>query len=190
MLLIHRYLGFALSVLFVVWFVSGFVMMYVSYPTMMQHQRLQQLPPAILRQCRLSPQQAVERAGRADTVKSIRLGMLLDRPIYRIVTQKNSHKAVFADTGDTLGRVDTVLGSQIACAFVGYASQPVSVETLTQIDQWMAAHRSQGYLPEVHRFVMNDPADTYLYVSVHTGEVVQMLDKWQRFWAWLGPIPH
>ena len=188
--IIHRYLGFGLSLLFVVWFLSGFVMMYASYPTMKQHQRLQQLPTLNLSQYRILPSEAVQRAGITDTVKTIRLGMLLNRPIYRIVTQQNKHRAVFADTGDLLPRVDTALGSRIARAFVNNTSQPQSVETLTQIDQWMAAHRSQGYLPEVHRFVMNDPAQTYVYVSVYTGEVVQMVNRQQRFWAWLGAIPH
>lgn len=190
MLLIHRYLGFALSVLFVLWFLSGFVMMYADYPTMKQHQRLQHLFPVNLKPCQLGPQQAMQRAGITDTLKTVRLGMLLDRPIYRVVTRKNEHKAIFADTGDTLARVDTLLGSQLARSFMRNTSRPISVETLTQIDQWMAAHRSQGYLPNVHRFVMNDPAGTYLYVSVYTGEVVQMLTRSQRFWAWLGPIPH
>ena len=190
MFLLHRYLGFVLSLLFVVWFLSGFVMMYASYPTMKQHRRLQQLPTLDLSHCRIRPQDAVQRAGITDTVKTIRLGMLLNRPVYRIVTQQNKHLAIFADTGDLLPRVDTALGSRIARAFVNNTSQPQSVETLTQIDQWMAAHRSQGYLPEVHRFVMNDPARTYLYVSVYTGEVVQMVDAQQRFWAWLGAIPH
>lgn len=190
MRLIHRYLGFALSLLFVVWFVSGFVMLYAGYPTLKHHQRLQQLPPANLSQCQLNPQQALQHAGLTDSIKTIRLGMLLDRPIYRLVTQSNGHKAVFADTGDTLSRVDTALGSRIARAFVHNGSPIASVETLTQIDQWMAAHRSQGYLPQVHRFVLDDADQTYVYVSVYTGEVVQLINARQRFWAWLGPIPH
>ena len=190
MLIVHRYLGFALSLLFVMWFLSGFVMMYEGYPTMKQHQRLQQLPTVNLSQCRISPQEAVQRAGTSDTVKTILLGMLLDRPIYRIVTQKNKHLAVFADDGEVLPRVNTAQASRIAQAFVRNGSQPKSVETLDRIDQWMAAHRSQGYLPDVHRFMMNDPAETYVYVSVHTGEVVQMVNERQRFWAWLGAIPH
>jgi uncharacterized membrane protein YedE/YeeE len=165
-------------------------MMYAGYPTMKHHQRLQQLPTATLSRCQISPQQAVQRAGITDSIKTIRLGMLLDRPIYRLVTQSNQHKAVFADTGDTLSRVNTELGGRIARAFVRNRSQIASVETLTQIDQWMAAHRSQGYLPQVHRFVMDDPDKTYVYVSVYTGEVVEMVDARQRFWAWLGPIPH
>ena len=116
MLLIHRYLGFGLSLLFVVWFLSGFVMMYASYPTMKQHQRLQQLPTLNLSQCRILPDEAVQRAGITDTLKTIRLGMLLNRPIYRMVTQQNKHLAIFADTGDRLPRVDTALGSRIALA--------------------------------------------------------------------------
>ncbi|ACU60600.1 PepSY-associated TM helix domain protein [Chitinophaga pinensis DSM 2588] len=189
-LLLHRYLGFVLSLLFVIWFISGFVMMYVSYPTMKYHQRLQQLPAVNMDQCHLSAKQAITAAQLTDTVTIIRLGMLLNRPIYRIVTQKNKHLAVFADNGELLPEVDTALASQIAQAFVGGRSRPASVEKLTQIDQWMAAHRSQGYLPQVYRFKMDDLEKTYVYVSIYTGEVVQMLNARQRFLAWLGPVPH
>lgn len=189
-LLLHRYLGFVLSLLFVVWFLSGFVMMYVSYPTMKHHQRLQKLPPVNMEQCHLSARQAITAAHLTDTVTTIRLGMLLNRPIYRIVTQQNKHLAVFADNGALLNELDTALASQIAQAFIGNSSRPAAVEKLTEIDQWMAAHRYQGYLPEVYRFKMDDKENTYVYVSIYTGEVVQMLNARQRFLAWLGPIPH
>ncbi|MES2732513.1 MAG: hypothetical protein V4714_12220, partial [Bacteroidota bacterium] len=190
LLLIHRYLGFGLSVLFVVWFLSGFVMMYTSYPTMEQHQRLQQLPVIDFSHAQLSPSEAVLKVGITDTLKTVRLGMLLNRPVYRIIPKHQKPAVVFADNGEVLSPVDTTLAKQIAGAFVKNSSQPAKVETLTEIDQWMAAHKSQGYLPLVHRLEMNDAAKTYLYVSVHTGEVVQMVNAEQRFWAWLGPIPH
>lgn len=177
-LLIHRYLGFALSLLFVVWFLSGMMMMYVTYPTMKYEQRLQQLPVVNLAQCHLIPPQIRD-------AKRVRLGMLLDRPVYRIDQQ-----VIFADNGDTLSQVDTALAIQIAEAFVHHASHPGSVAVLTEIDQWMAAYRSQGYLPEVYRFKMDDAAGTYVYVSRHTAEVVQMVTARQRLLAWLGPIPH
>ncbi|CAG5075001.1 hypothetical protein DYBT9623_05538 [Dyadobacter sp. CECT 9623] len=50
-LVVHRYLGFALSLLFVIWFISGFAMMYVRYPTMRQHEKLQNLSPLDLSSC-------------------------------------------------------------------------------------------------------------------------------------------
>jgi hypothetical protein len=107
-LLTHRYLGLSLSLLFVMWFVSGFVMMYVQFPTMKHHQRLQQLPLIDLGNCRVSPQQAIQQAGIKDTLKSIRLGMLLNRPVYRVVTRHNEHITIFADSGRVLGYTDTV----------------------------------------------------------------------------------
>jgi hypothetical protein len=164
--------------MFVVWFLSGMMMMYVSYPTMKYEQRLQQLPVLNLTQCHIIPPQIQD-------AKRVRLGMLLDRPVYRIDQQ-----VIFADNGDTLPPIDTALASQIAEAFVNHESRPKSVAVLTEIDQWMAAYRSQGYLPEVYRFKMDDAAGTYLYVSKHTGEVVQLVNARQRLLAWLGPIPH
>ncbi|WP_212001882.1 PepSY domain-containing protein [Chitinophaga sp. HK235] len=189
-LLLHRYLGFVLSLMFVVWFLSGFVMMYAGYPTMKPDQRLKQLPPVNMEACHLTPQQVLNVAGITDSIVTIRMGMLLARPVYRIVTQQKRHIAIFADNGAVIDKIDVASGSRLARAFVHDASRPQAVDTLWQIDQWMAAYRYQGYLPEVYRFKMNDPAATYVYVSFHTGEVVQMVNARQRFWAWLGPIPH
>jgi len=189
-LVIHRYLGFVMSLLFVIWFLSGFVMMYAGYPTMKYHTRLQQLPAADLSTCRVSPDSAVRLAHIEGPIKTFRLGMLLGRPVYRMATEKNQHHVVYADNGQVLDTVTEAMATTIARAFVNNTSTPVTVEVLTQIDQWMAAHRSQGYLPHVYRFTMDDAAKTYVYVTVQTGEVVQMVTAHQRFWAWLGPIPH
>lgn len=175
-LLLHRYLGFALSLMFVVWFLSGMMMLYVTYPTMKYEQRLQHLPLLRLDQCHIIPSQIKD-------ARRVRLGMLLDRPVYRIDQQ-----VIYADNGEPLQKVDTVLAGQVAMAFAH--SKPVSVEVLHEIDQWMAAHRSQGYLPDVYRFKMDDADGSYVYVSMHTAEVVQMVSARQRLLAWLGPIPH
>lgn len=189
-MLLHRYTGFVLSLLFLVWFLSGFMMMYVSYPTMKYQQRLQHVKPVDISKCVRSPQQALDAAGITDTITTMRLGMLLDRPIYRVVTKQHKHIAVFADNGEVLEKVDTLLAARIVQAFISDDSHPLAISKLTEIDQWMAAHRSQGYLPEVYCFEMDDAAKTYVYVAIQTGEVVQMLTAKQRFLAWLGPIPH
>jgi hypothetical protein len=188
-LLIHRYLGLALSLLFVIWFLSGFAMMYVRYPTMRQHERLQNLPAADFTTCRLSLAGALEKAGITDTFRLVRLGMMLNRPVYRLTTIKGEYKAVFADNGDLFTTTDTTLAVSLASTF-GEESKPEKLETLTEIDQWMAAARSQGYSTPVHRLKMNDGKGTYIYVSTQTGEVVQRVNAQQRFLAWLGPIPH
>lgn len=188
-LLVHRYLGFALSLLFVVWFLSGFAMMYVKYPTMRYHERLQHLPAPDFSKANLTIAQALDSAGIKDTLRSIRLGMLLDRPVYRLTTTKGTYQAVFADDGALFEGVDSALAAQLAVRFIRGRSIE-RVELLTEIDQWMAAARSQGYSTPVYRVHMADRARTYVYVAAQTGEVVQMLNARQRFLAWLGPIPH
>jgi hypothetical protein len=190
LIILHRYLGLALSILFVVWFLSGFAMMYVKYPTMRPHERMQNLPPVNLTNANLTLPQALSKAGITDTLRLVRLGMMLDRPVYRITTFWGKYYAVFADNGEKFTGTDTLLAGQLAVAFLKNKAQPAKLDTLHQIDQWMAAHQYQGYMPPAYRFEMNDAAKTYLYVSLQTGEVVQMVTAKQRFLAWLGPIPH
>ena len=189
-LLIHRYLGLALSLLFVIWFLSGFAMMYVKYPTMNHHEKLQNLPVVDLTNCKLNLPEALKKAGINDTLRTIRLSMMLNRPVYRLVTIKGDYKAVFADNGELFSYTDTVLAKKLAVSFVKNKIQPEKLETLTEIDQWMAGARSQGYSTPVHRLKMNDAEKTFIYVSTQTGEVVQQVNARQRFLAWLGPIPH
>jgi uncharacterized iron-regulated membrane protein len=189
-LLVHRYLGFALSLLFVIWFLSGFAMMYVKYPTMRQNEKLQNLPVVDLSQTKFTLQQALQKANITDTLRAARIGMLLERPVYRITTVQNKNLAIYADNGELLAPTDTLLARKLTIAFVKNRYQPEKLETLTEIDQWMAGARPMGYQPPVYRFIMNDPEKTYIYVSIQTGEVVQMVNAKQRFLAWLGPIPH
>jgi len=189
-LLIHRYLGLALSLLFVIWFLSGFAMMYVKYPTMSQHEKLRNLPVANFANCKLNLPEALKKANISDTLRTVRLGMMLDRPVYRLVTSRGEYRAIFADNGELFNYTDTILAKKLAVAFVKNKSQPEKLETLFEIDQWMAGARSQGYSTPVHRLKMNDAEKTFIYVSTQTGEVVQQVNARQRFLAWLGPIPH
>jgi len=188
-LLVHRYLGFALSLLFVVWFLSGFAMMYVRYPTMRQHEKLQHLQPVNLQACKLNLKEALTVAGVKDTLRTVRLGMMLNRPVYRLTTTKGEYKAVFADNGALFSGTDSLLAVQLASTF-GSHKKVEKTKVLTEIDQWMAAARSQGYTTPVYRMWMAGDDGTYLYVATHTGEVVQRVNTSERFLAWLGPIPH
>ena len=44
LIFVHRWLGVALSVIFTIWFLSGIVMMYWSYPEISAGDRLQRAP--------------------------------------------------------------------------------------------------------------------------------------------------
>lgn len=58
-LLIHRYVGIVTCVLFTMWFGSGMVMMYVSFPQLTAVERFNALPPLDLRTAHVLPAQAL-----------------------------------------------------------------------------------------------------------------------------------
>jgi hypothetical protein len=141
----HRWLGIAGCLLFLAWFVSGIVMMYVRMPAVTQAER---------------------RAG-VGSALGVELAMLGDRPVYRFSGSQAA--TVFADRGDLLADVGVDMALARASEWAGPAVAPRYDALLTTPDQWTLQTRQ--HLP-LHRIALDDAADSYLYVSSRTGEVV------------------
>ena len=63
-ILSHRYLGIALSLIFVVWFASGITMMWWGgMPRLTADERLERLPALDLTKIKLAPSDVEERVG-------------------------------------------------------------------------------------------------------------------------------
>jgi uncharacterized iron-regulated membrane protein len=56
-------------------------------------------------------------------------------------------------------------------------------------DQWTVPEQFAPYRP-LHKLWLDDAAGTQVYVSSQTGEVVHATTRQQRFWNWLGSVPH
>ena len=183
-ILVHRYLGIPLGVLFVVWFASGIVMMYTGdMPRLTAELRLERLPPMDFDRIELAPAAAARRAYLSPTPRRASLLTVMDRPAYRF-----DGVTVFADTGERLDEVGPAAAAAVASRFSGVSADAVQyVGTLTEPDQWTLVERSR--LP-LHRLVIDDEAGTELYVSPRTAEVVMLTTRRSRALAWLGAIPH
>ncbi len=184
LILIHRYLGIPLSVLFVVWFASGIVMMYTGdMPRLTPELRLERLPALDLDRIALAPAAAARRAHLSPTPRRASLLTVTDRPAYRF-----DGVTVFADTGERLDPVGPTAAAAVASRFTGRALDAVDYAgTLTQPDQWTLVER--GRLP-LHKLLVDDAAGTELYVSPRTAEVVMVTTRRSRALAWIGAIPH
>ena len=184
LILLHRYLGIPLGVLFVVWFASGIVMMYTGdMPRLTPERQLERRPPLDLAEVALSPAAAARRALLAPAPRRALLLTVLDRPAYRF-----DGVTVFADTGERLGKVGPAAAVRVASRFAGLPLDAVEhVRTLDEPDQWTLVER--GRLP-LHQLRVADAAGTVLYVSPRTGEVVLETNRRSRALAWLGAIPH
>src|SRR6059036_977182 len=98
-ILVHRYLGIALSLLFVMWFVSGIAMIFArGMPGLTADVRLQHLPNLNLAAVKLAPSEALDKALLDRPPARAMLLTIMDRPAYRFGGRDSV--TVFADTGD------------------------------------------------------------------------------------------
>lgn len=195
----HRWLGVGGCLLFVMWFLSGLVMMYVGFPALTEDERLAGLSPLELDATTLGPTAALAAlpaAARERPPRQLLLEMLSAGPqagpVWRIVDGQGQRHVVSARSGQTLAPVDAGTAAAIAAAFVGSATEGSAsvrfVETLER-DQWTVPNGLNGLRP-FHRIAVGDPAATELYVSAVSGEVVRDTTRHERFWNWLGAVPH
>src|SRR5215813_7021080 len=99
LIVVHRWLGVALCLVFLIWFPSGIGMMYWTYPSVSARDRLERaaaLDPATVK---MSPQEAWKTIGGDDPPAQIRLNTLDGRPVYRF-GRPGAQQVVFADTGE------------------------------------------------------------------------------------------
>lgn len=183
--LIHRWIGIATCLLFAIWFISGVVMMYVAFPGLSDAERRGFLPAVDWPAVQLAPDAALRLAGQQDWPRSLRLEMLGAEPVYRIQPYSGAALAVSARDG----RVITSFNAAEAEAAM-QARFPAArfVETVER-DQWSVTARFNPHRP-LHVLALNDAAFTELYVSAVSGEIVLDTTRRERFWNWLGSIPH
>ena len=175
----HRWLGIVLGLLFVVWFVSGIVMMYARMPALDPGERLARLPGIDPVSIRAAPT-------RLANASSLTLQSLEGRPVYRITEGGRSHY-VFADTGDAVPPVDATQALRIARAFAGGHLNAAYEALLLDADQWTFDVRRQMPL---HRIALDDSQDTRVYVAQNGGAVVMKTTRAGRLAGLAGAVPH
>jgi hypothetical protein len=184
LILLHRYVGIAIGWLLVLWCVSGVVMMYVGYPSVSLLDRVLMLPRLDLSRCC-----AVDPSFGGVDVTSAHVEMLGRDPVLRVTdTFGRSWALGLADASfiDALSADDARLAAAALADAVPDA-KPRYVGPIER-DQWTVsgfdAHRP------LHVFTLDDPAGTTWYISGATGELVQATTRSERFWNWLGSVPH
>ncbi|SCW35377.1 TonB-dependent Receptor Plug Domain [Sphingobium faniae] len=196
-LFIHRWLGVLVGLIMTIWCLSGFVMMYVDYPRLLPAEQLSGLEPLVL------PAPGVlERIDiPADTALSAaRIEMLDGRPVLRLrpaldpsrpIEQTRAlPQAYDLQTGKPLTPVSASqalsIGERFARGF-GIAGKATSAVP-TGMDQW-TVQTFRGHQP-LYRVEFDDPAGSTVYVAGNSGKIVQQTTRFERFWGWLGAVPH
>ncbi|MGE3511015.1 MAG: PepSY domain-containing protein [Vicinamibacterales bacterium] len=184
---VHRWLGIAGCLLFVAWFVSGVVLMYVRMPSLTAEERLLRAAPLDLSTARVEPVAAAELAGFAPT--SLRATMLAGRPAY-VLNAGPRWASVYADTGERIRALTREQAAAIARAFAPEHAGALTYDGyVVDSDQWTLSSALRPLMP-LHRFALRDPLGTTVYISALTGEPVMKTTRRERLWNYAGAVTH
>lgn len=188
-IIVHRYLGVALGLLMLVWFLSGIVLMYVPYPELDRQERLKALPPIPWQACCSLEAQNIDDA---QPIRGVEVETIAGEPVMflrpdgappRVASLSPSGPAIQLDEAHARATAFTaaerVLRSDATNASVD----------LIERDQWTVSGTYGNHRP-MYRYSFNDAGGTTIYVSGNTGQVVLYTTAGQRFWNWLGAVPH
>jgi uncharacterized iron-regulated membrane protein len=183
----HRWLGIATSLLFVMWFLSGLVMIYVGFPSLTTAERLAAQPPIAWDHIRVTAAEAMTRADKPPSTTNLRLEMLNAEPIYRLQDRTGARVTVSARDGRPIVNIDPAEALAIA-KHDPRAIMPQIAEEVWR-DQWSVTARYDPLRP-FYLVRLGDGAGTELYISKRTGEIALDTSTCERIMNWFGAIPH
>jgi hypothetical protein len=186
LIVVHRWLGVSLCMLFLLWFPSGIAMMYWDYPSVSAADRLERSPALTPSSIMLSPTDAFARLDVTDPPAQVRLNTFDGRPVYRF-RYGDGDAVIYADTGEEQVDVSRSMVDRIAAAWTRQPLAAARVRLLDAVDQWTV----QGQFPGLNPlWKYSWPNGEQVYVSQATGEVVQYTTTASRLGAYVGAIPH
>jgi hypothetical protein len=180
---VHRWLGVALCLLFLVWFPSGIGIMYWGFPEIAPQDRLDRSPPLDASRIKLSLGEALVKADIVDA-DNIRLNTFDGRPAYRFRIDRGE-TMIYADTGDDQFETPRPLADRLAAAWTGQPADAARVESIDEVDQWTI---QLGRALPMWKYSW--PNGEQVYVSEVSGDVAQYTTSASRLGAYLGPITH
>jgi hypothetical protein len=182
---VHRWLGITGGLLFIAWFASGIVMIYVRMPDVDASDRHAARARLDYSSAHVAPGDALRQL--PDRPTDVRLAMLNGRPVYR-ASSRGGIATIFADTGEPLTPLTVEQALAAARAFLQRPGATLRYDgRIADPDQWTLQIRA---LLPLHRIRAAADDDTVVYVSDRTGEVEMKATARERRWAYAGPVLH
>jgi hypothetical protein len=186
----HRWVGTALCIVFLLWFLSGIGMMYWGFPGVSAEDRLDHSPKLDPAKIVLSPEEAAAKAGLEANPGQVRLNTFDGRPVYRFGGPGGrggrGGRIIYADTGEEQMAVPAEMLDRIASDWTGRPFDQAIKTSLEEPDQWTVA----GQLRNRPLYKYSWPDGQQVYLNPTTGEVVQYTTFAKRVQAHLSAIPH
>jgi PepSY-associated TM region len=190
LVLLHRWLGLASCLLFAMWFATGIVMHFVPFPSLTEAERFSGLAPVESWRVAIDPPEAVRASGIEDAQR-VRLIQRSYGPVY-VISGQSRLRAVRASDATNAAIKSPDIAQAAATDHAhrrGLDMSSPSVLALADYDQWTVPNGFDRDRP-LFRVALGDAAGTDLYVSSATGEIVLDTTRSERFWNFVGSVPH
>jgi uncharacterized iron-regulated membrane protein len=182
---LHRITGTFICLLFLMWFVSGLVLIYHPFPNVSQKQKYEKMDalpdslPAIGEVLKQLPDSA-------KTIKGLSVRYFQEQALFTIRTKAGDYTVC----GEESQVIKPVTCETIDRIVKQWVDAPVlKIDTLNKRDIWIMYSRYLQEMP-IFKYHFDDPEKHQLYIASRSGEVQQFTNKEQRFFAWVGSIPH
>ena len=181
----HKYVGGFIAIFFLMWFVTGVILVYHPYPRIskqMINERMETIGTASL------PDVASIAARADEKVEALSLRQFQGQTLFEVKAGKKKQTLV----ADTLQdqRVKPITFATIEHEASKWNEAPiVRVDTLHEREQWVLYSMYDNMLP-IYKFYFDDEQQVQLFVSGKNAEPIQFTTRSQRFWSWVGAIPH
>ena len=183
---IHRWVGAVVGLFFLMWCLSGLVLVYHPFPNVDERDlqaRMEPLPdslPAVDSVAKRLPE------GAAAKVRTVTVRRFQGQTLFDFETKDTTY-TLCADSAEVRRPVTAETIRDVARRWV---DAPIArIDTLHSRDQWIMYSRYLDEMP-IAKCYFDDAAGHELYISIRTGEVLQFTDRSSRFWAYVGAIPH
>ncbi len=185
-ILIHRWLGVGLCLLFSAWFLSGMVMIFQPYPSLGESERLSRSELIVFSNEMLPITKHLSLINEHST-KATLISVLGELYYWWENEGKDRITVVHAVTGLT-PQFDINQIRKIANQY--YPDKKIeSIRAAIEYDQWIVSNRFDPFRP-FYRVDYDDSANTSIYVSSRNGQVLQETNQKQRAWNYIGSVIH
>jgi PepSY-associated TM region len=190
LVLIHRWLGVAFCLLFAMWFASGMVMHFVPYPALEESERVAGLAAFNPQDITIAPRDALK-ALEVHKVRRMRLAAVGGTPAYIVSRNDGTLAALDANSGKAflVNEAIALASARSHAQARGLDVKHANILSRESHDQWSVANGFDAHRP-LYQVTLGDAADTVLYVSSVTGEVVLDTASTERAWNWVGSVLH
>lgn len=189
---LHKWLGVVMAPLVLMWFVTGFFMIFGDFPKASKEHKLQVLEPIALvdslpQVSELRSQyEALTKSGAHLTSISIE-----DRYGTPLLLLKGSEGPITLDRRDMKrwAMPAPTLKDIEASTLRITGLKPMAVDSITQLNQWIPFSARRADLPFI-KVVVDDGKGTTLYFSGTSGLLLQETNNHNRLYAYISAIPH